>query len=263
MEKETKNLSKNSNINSNFIDETSWTIIENIRSSFLACVEDYNVQCSSIDLSDRVSALISWSHVASEIALRFINFFRQIDEFENLSGDDRFILIKYNLFSIFPVVKCYKYKPMQNHCLSDATIECEKRQHLFLLSSVPDEIRNAFIDRLVSLVEITEQDPAILSLLLSILIFSQGLSMNENEPPLNDSLAVHRAQIYYTELLWRYWLNKYGEIQTYKKFTRLFMIILRIQLTAKTFREFFRSQFTLSNTIDKVAPLMQSVLHIV
>ncbi|CAF0944999.1 unnamed protein product [Adineta steineri] len=62
-------------------------------------------------------------------------------------------------------------------------------------------IRDIFVNLIHSLVKITEQDPIFLSFLLTILLFSQGLSMNENEPSLKDSLIVNQFQSYYIELL--------------------------------------------------------------
>ena len=114
----------------------------------------------------------------------------------------------------------------------------------------------------VSLVELTEQDPTSLSLLLTILIFTQGLSMSENEPALKDSLAVARAQLHYTRLLWNYMMNKEGETETCKKFTKLLTLIFRIQSITKTSRDFFRAQLSSPNDVDQIEPLMQTVLHI-
>ncbi|CAF1175641.1 unnamed protein product [Rotaria magnacalcarata] len=236
--------------------------IQNIGSSFISSFQTEDIRCSSFDVSDRASALISWSRVANEIALRFISFFRQIDEFESLHADDRFILIKYNLLPLFPIVRCYKYRPINGPCSDAENEKNEKRCRFFMLCDESNVVRDMFVNLVLSLVEITEQDPTLLSLILSILIFSQGLSMNENEPPLKDSIAVNRAQFYYTKLLWHYWLDKYGEIETHKRFAQLLKIILRIQSAAKKSREFFRFQFMTSNTVDKVEPLMQSVLHI-
>ncbi len=36
--------------------------------------------------------------------------------------------------------------------------------------------------------------------------------MNGDESPLKDSLAVNRAQFYYTELLWTYLVNKWDTV---------------------------------------------------
>ncbi|CAF2789421.1 unnamed protein product [Rotaria sp. Silwood2] len=264
------NIFINENINLNNIKEESLDklsfqdelIIENIQSSFLSYFKNEEIKCFPIDATDCTTALISWSQSANEIALRFISFFRQIDEFESLHNDDRFILIKYNLLPLFPIFKCFIYKPINNSCLNEENEKIEKNPQLFILSNQTNEIRRTFINVVLSLVNITEQDPSLLSLLLLILIFSQGLSMNENEPTLKDSLAVNRAQNYYTKLLWKYSINKWGEIQTYKNITQLLTVIFRLQSATKKMREFFSSQYITSNTVDKIAPLMQTVLHI-
>jgi hypothetical protein len=86
--------------------------------------------------------------------------------------------------------------------------------------------------------------------------------MNEDEPSLNDSLAVNQAQCHYTTLLWNYLINKRGETQACKHFIQLLNVIFRIQSETKTFQNFFRSQMMSSTTIDRIAPLMQTVLHI-
>jgi hypothetical protein len=86
--------------------------------------------------------------------------------------------------------------------------------------------------------------------------------MNENEPLLKDSLAVNRAQSYYTKLLWNYSINKWDEVKACKYFIQLFSIILQIQLAIKRFRDFIRVQCKISNAVDRIAPLMQTVLDI-
>jgi hypothetical protein len=86
--------------------------------------------------------------------------------------------------------------------------------------------------------------------------------MDEDEPLLKDILLVHRAQSHYTQILWNYMINKQGETKTYKEFTQLLRGIFRIKSAVKNSREFFRMQIKASDTADKIAPLMQSVLHI-
>jgi hypothetical protein len=86
--------------------------------------------------------------------------------------------------------------------------------------------------------------------------------MDEEEPLLNDSLAVHRAQCYYTKVLWNYLISKEGEVQACRHFTQLLAVIFRVQSATKASRDFFRRQLMISNTVDKIAPLMQTVMHI-
>ena len=79
---------------------------------------------------------------------------------------------------------------------------------------------------------------------------------------LKDSLAVYRAQSYYTKLLWNYMIKKQGETKTCKNFTKLLTAIFRAQSAAMRFREFLSSQVTTLDAVDDIAPLMQTILHI-
>jgi hypothetical protein len=97
---------------------------------------------------------------------------------------------------------------------------------------------------------------------LIILILTPCLSMNEDEPPLNDPLAVNRVQSYYTEILWKYLVYKLEEVQACKLFIQLLSTISRMQSTSNTLRLFVRDECARSNAADKLAPLMQSVLNI-
>ncbi len=239
-----------------------WITIQNIQSSFSSIMQDDNAHNFNIDLSNPVSALVSWSQTADQIALRFISFFRQIDEFEGLHTDDRFILIKYNLFPLFPIYKCFNYKPTNNY-LSYEENEETIRLHQFY-TSFPEstEVLDNHINLTLSLVELTKQDSTLLSLLLTILIFSQGLSMNEDEPILKDSLAVNQAQSHYTKVLWNYLVNKRGELQACIYFSHLLKMIFRIQLASKIFRDFTHFHFVTQDSVDQITPLMQAVLNI-
>jgi hypothetical protein len=238
-----------------------WITVESIRSSFLSNFEKDNKNYPSMDLSDRTSALISWSYVANQHALSVIKFCRGIHEFESLHADDRFSLIKYNLFPLYPILKCFFYNPKNYSCSGD-TEEAVRHRKFVSLCFGEKVIREMFFNLTQSLVAITEQDSAILALLLTILMFSQGLSMNEDVPPLKDFLAANQAQSYYTKVLWNYMIDKWGEEETCKRFIQLLTVIFRMQSTAKLFRQYFRDQFTTSDTVDKIAPLIQTVLQI-
>jgi hypothetical protein len=257
------NLNEIEDISLERLSDEDWITIQNLRSSFLLMSQNNITNHSFLDILDRTSALLSWSQMLNQTVLRFISFFRQIDEFESLHVDDRFILIKYNLFSIYPISKCYNHTMVNDSSAYEWDEEARKRRRFFMLCfETNDTIRQTFLNLVISLVELTEQDPILLSLFIAVLIFSQGLSMSEDEPALNDPLAVYRAQVHYTRLLWNYMVNKQGEMKTCKMFTQLLTIIFRIQSVTKGFREFLLFQFTSSNTVDRLEPLMQTILNI-
>jgi len=240
-----------------------WVTMQSVQSSFVSVFELPIEQSGiNIDLSNRVSALISWSEFSNQLFLRFIDFFRQINEFQGLLLDDRLILIKYNLLPVFPICKSYIIKYPGGCCSLDSTEEAEKNRQFFKLFDAPNIVRDSFVNVVISLIQVTGQDPTLLSLLLIILILTPGLSMSEEEPPLNDSLAVNRAQCYYIKILWNYLINQSGEIEACKRFIQLLTLILRIQSGNQIYRLFFRDECVKANTVDKLAPLMQSVLNI-
>jgi hypothetical protein len=271
MNKVADNIDLLENIDSNEIEDTlfdtlsieDWVTIQNIQSSFLSAFQlPAGEYAYHLDLSDRASALISWSESSNKTALRFINFFRQINEFEALDTDDRFILIKYNLFPVFPVSKCFYYKQQDNCSSCERSGEVEKYRRFFMLLGEPSNANDSFPNLVPLLIQITKQDTTILSLLLTILIFTQGLSMNENEPPLKDSLAVSRAQSHYTKILWNYMVNKEGEMEACKRFIQILNMIFGMQSDTIKIQEFLSRQLRISDTVDKITPLMQTILHI-
>jgi hypothetical protein len=240
-----------------------WLTIQSVQSSFVSAFHPPMEQFTKhMDVSDRVSALLSWSECGNEVALRFIDFFREISEFQDLLIDDRLILIKYNLLAVFPICKCYNFKYTNDCCSFDSNEEADKHRRFYMLFDASNTIRNIFVDLVLSLVEITEQNATVLSLLLIILILTPCLSMNDEEPPLNDSLGVNRVQSYYTKLLWNYLVNQSGEIGACRRFIQLLTVILRLQSASKILRIFFHDAFVEANTGDKITQLMQSVLHI-
>ena len=236
------------------------TIIQNLQSSFISFFQIPQTQIPrSFDLSNRLSALTSWSNFINQIAHRYINFLRQINEFEHLCLNDRIILIKYNLFPVFPLCRCYNSKGEYPYP-HDSKEEMDRG--FFAVLGVSHSIGNSFLNAMMSLAQVTSQDPTLLSLLLLILFFTPGLSMSEDEPPLTDPLAVHRAQSHYTKILWSYFVNEYGEMEACQRFTQLLSLILRLQLVTKDFRMFFREQCSTLGAVEQITPLMQTVLNI-
>ncbi|CAF1686778.1 unnamed protein product, partial [Adineta ricciae] len=188
--------------------------IENVRSLFLSMFRNDTItRCMRIDVSNRACALTSWSYFLHEIFLSFINFFRQTDEFKCLNGDDRFLLIKFNIFPLFILSKCINYRPSNDCCARQNCKEVEKQRRFFTLCGAENNFRDEFADLIYSLVNVTEQDPVLLSFISIIFIYSHGSLFNDYEPLLKDSIAVYRAQTHYTELLWNYLLIKFGELQ--------------------------------------------------
>jgi hypothetical protein len=87
----------------------------------------------------------------------------------------------------------------------------------FLTSDDEDNsLRDAAIDFSISMIRIIGQDFTLLRLLLVALLFSKGLSMIEDEPRLNDPLALHQAHSHYTRLIL---MDRQDEQKTIRQFT--------------------------------------------
>lgn len=253
--------------NSATLNEHEWLLIENIRKSYLQIFreEDDLIDYSKLNVADQKSALILWSQIGNATILKVIRFVQQIEQFNQLNNDDRFILIKYNLLSLFSLTKCAKFNLKYRdfiYAMEKTTDIIMKRIQFYVLCFESDGLRNSFLNLVCCLLEITEEDPIILSLLLLIILFSQGISMNENEPSLHQSIDVYRTQSYYVEILHKYLIQKQGEFKTYQQFIRILHGIFQIQLITKKFLDFFRCHYLTNETVDRVDPLMQSILHI-
>jgi len=255
----------NNVLNENFqLNNTEdFDIIHNIQTSFLFYFENqFDHLPETFDLSDNASAIISWAQFDSEIALQTIRFFRHINEFENLNSDDRLILIKYNLFPLMLIRKSYNYRPTTLRNPVEIEKEKERIARVETLCQISNNFKNKSDLFFHSIIQYTEHDPILLSLLLVIGLFSPTLSLNLDEPIFKDSLSIYRAQTLYTKILWNYLIMKQDERIAQQKFVQLMTILLRVQLTSVIARKFLHDQITNTNSVDKITELMQSILHI-
>ena len=239
-----------------------WIALESVRSAFDSSFATPDQQAYQLDVSDRSSALISWSIHANRSAMAFIHFFRQIEHFEHLNVDDRFVLIKSNLLLLFPVLKSFHLRPTNDCCTTDGNAAATQHQKFFALCGESDGIREEFAALVKSIVRVTEQDPTVISLLLLVCLFSRGSSIDDDQLALKEPVSVHHAQSFYAELLWKDLLRRHGPFHAIQRFIALLQVILRVQMAAKRFRDFFRSQLLSLDSVDQVTPLMQTVLHI-
>ncbi|CAF0778083.1 unnamed protein product [Adineta ricciae] len=264
-------IDNNGNVFSDEINETvfgtlsisDWLITQSVEASFVSCLSVSPQQCiDSIDFTSDFAAIVSWSRFMDECALRFINFFRQIEDFENLHSDDRFVLIKYNVYTIFVLGKCYSYGGTNDCCAGDNCDASRKSREFFKLVDPSETLYQKFGHMVRSLVRITDQDPAFLSLLSIILLFSRGLSISNEEPLLNDPDTVNQIQLRYTNILWSHLVSKHGEMRVQKQFIDLLPVLFELQQSVKASREIFHNQSLILNNIDQIAPLFQTVLHL-
>ena len=166
------------------------------------------------------------------------------------------------MFPLYPILKSFHYN-RTHHCSSvENQKQTAKYQRFSELYFSVDDILEPFIDLMNSLISVTENDPRIISLLLTILMFYEGLSMNEDKPLFKDGKWINRSQSYYTKILWKYMIHKWNEEETCKRFIRFLPVLFQIESSAKRYREYFRDQLTQANVVDQLIPLVQGILHI-
>ena len=240
-------------------------VIQNIESSFSSIFQaKCDVFTNIIDFPNHTSELIGCLQFNNEIALRLIKFCRSILDFENLNADDRFIIIKYNLLPLFFILTCHRPKKPISASSDQERLEEEEmaRRDIYILCNRSDYLYELVLNMSAIFSEIVEHDSALLSILLATFLFSKGLSMIEHEPFLKDSLSVYRVQCRYATLLWNYLIKKHGERKVYNYFIKLLTAIFRAQPSVIRFRAFFGDRAKTLDTVDEIAPLMQTILHI-
>ena len=140
--------------------------IKKIDSSFSFLL---NIQCNSfssiIDFSNDTSELIGCLQFNNAVALHVIKFCRLIDGFENLDVDDRFILIKYNLLSLFCILTCYQVKQPTESAEDRQRQEEEVKHEIYMLCNRSDYLYELVLNIGITFSEIAENDRTLVSLL--------------------------------------------------------------------------------------------------
>ena len=189
--------------------------------------------------------------------LRLLSFFKQIPEFNQLNVDDKVTLIKYNLMTVLGINSALSYNRDTAQIIetdSDSPWNTQIFQLVFgyNICAQLQKIFHTFL-------RIGNFDPKIIQLSLIALILAKGFSITDShEPILNDTMAVYRAQTYYTELLWKYMEATHGSDLA----VRLFSEFIVHAISWQTIQGDMRNNImrTLSpKDIDELLPIMKSV----
>lgn len=240
----------------------NWIELEILRSSYSAVFTSDELCPGQMNVTDRLSAFASWSEMTSQNIRKLIDYFRQIDQFEYLNTDDRFFLIKWNIFPISFLHKSFRFN-CQTNSFSDVSDEerC-RRQQFFKLMYGKNEMRDGFLSLVRRLSENTERDQTLTCLLLVVLLFSKGLSMIDDEGILKEPLAVHHYQNHFIELTMNYLIEQKGYDQAIKRISQILLSFSQIQQLTRNLRLFVHSQFQSEEVLQRIAPLMKSFLNI-
>ena len=250
--------------------EADWSCLNNLRNSYLLASKSSPSASSVLSLElapDKMSAFMNTIDIQNFTAVRLINFIREVPEFTQLNENDRLILVKYNLTVLFVISHSLKFDPKRELCYDFDTADVASPaaeafalhcKSLFILC-YGYEFNRAVVDLLHTLVNLVNQDPIVVQLLMLIAIFSKGLSADDSqEPVLNDFRSVLDAQSKYIDLLFRYLLEGSTYEAVIIKMTRITEVLLKIQKIWRDFHQYVKSKVDLTY----VNPLMRSLLHL-
>lgn len=189
--------------------------------------------------------------------LRLLSFFKQIPEFNQLNVDDKVTLIKYNLMTVIGINAALSYNRETSQIIeTDSDVPWGTQVYPLVFGySICMQLQKIFH----SFLHIAKYDPKIIQLSLIVLILAKGFSITDSqEPVLNDTMAVYRAQNYYIELLWKYMEATHGS----EVAVRLYSELIVHATSWQTVQEDMRNSIlrTLSpKDIDELLPIMKSV----
>ena len=216
---------------------------------------------------DRMSIYMNTLEIQNIAAIKLIHFLRQIDEFEQLNENDRILLVKHNLPLLFVIPRALTFDSTRELIYDDnlsSTVSPSDEafaQHcksLFILC-YGYEFSREFHHIVQMISQLVNKDEIVVQLLLLLMIFSKGLSANDDQQAcLIDHQYVYRMQSKYTDLLFRYLMEKSTFDQAVLQFIRITEIFIRIQRLFKDFYQYIKTKVD----IKYINPLMKSLLHL-
>jgi len=200
-------------------------------------------------------------------AIKLINFIRQIPEFEELNENDRLILVKHNLTLLFVIRHALTFDTTRelvydDNLSSSVSPSDEAFAHhcksIFILC-YGYEFNREFLSILRSVCHIVDQDPIVVQLLMLIMIFLKGLSINDDQQPsLNDGKHVFHIHSKYTDLLFRYFIHRSSFDAAVLTMMRVTEVLIRSQRLIRDFHRYVKSKVDATH----VNPLMRSLLNL-
>ncbi|UJR17795.1 hypothetical protein I4U23_004694 [Adineta vaga] len=217
---------------------------------------------------DQRSALLYSMSVSYDMGIQLMTFIRNIPEFESLHEHDRFILFKYNSPLVFFMHLCLNYDANRD-LVFDPEVESEeyaaacKQLTSFCYG---EQLYLQFYQLLRSIKKIADNDPIIMQLMTIILMFTRSVSdediLASQELILKNSKQVFEAQSIYTDLLFRYMMEKYTIYQqVVRQYSQLIQKTIQMQMLAQNYQKFLQEQLV-STRDEEINPIMKSILRL-
>ena len=248
---------------------SDWLCLTKMQTAYSTAAQSIPSAASvvSIELApDIMSAFMNTLDIQNFGALKLITFLKEIPEFEQLDEHDRLILVKYNLTPLMVIRElftfdsareiCYDLDSMDNISPTDEAF-AHHCKSLFILC-YGYEFNQTIISVLNALEKLVNKNAITIQLLMLIVIFSKGLSADENqEPILNDEKSVFKAQSKYLELLFRYLMENSSYESVVIKMMRFIEQLFKIQKFLRDFQQQIKTKID----VTSINPLMKSLLH--
>lgn len=244
-----------------------WTCLTRIQNSYLTTSQSSPSSAAALELvPEKISAFMHSIDVQNTAAVKLINFFREIPEFQQLDGHDRLVLVKYNLAVVFLIRHSLSYDNIKEICYDhDTPLNCSRNDQMFaynwkslFILCCGYEFHRAVAILLDNLAHFINRDALVAQLVMLIILFSKGLSAeDDSEPTLHDDRRVLRAQSKYLDLLFRYLMKNSSYESVAMKMVQLTQQILRIQRISRDFQQYVKTK----GDVTYVNPLMKSLLH--
>ncbi|CAF5103436.1 unnamed protein product, partial [Rotaria sp. Silwood1] len=188
------------------------------------------------------------------IFINFISYFKHLPELQTLNVDDQVSLIKQNIRLLIPL----NYALLKTH-INSKFRETPRIQTIGCINNV--NLHEMFRSLSNSFVDFVTYDPVIVKLLVVILFFTANpLTTRSIYDPVQFKQLnnIKQIQSSYTELLWLYMLEKYGEQNAIILFTKMITKYLYLQIVIDGIDSIIR----MNNDIDNIDSLMQSFLQL-
>ena len=240
-----------------------------MQNAYLSAIQSSPLASSVISFElapDQMSALMNTIDIQNFTAVKLIHFLKEIPEFEQLDEHDRLVLVKYNLnFLIlmrhlltFDTAREMIYDLDSSDVISPTDEAFAQHCKSLFILCYGYEFNRAVMLILHALVNLTNKNPIIAQLLMLIMIFSKGLSADDDqEPILIDGDSVFRAQSKYAELLFRYLMEGSSFEVVAIKMMRITEQLLKIQKICRDYKQYLQSKVD----VNDINPLMKSLLH--
>ncbi|UJR13072.1 hypothetical protein I4U23_000096 [Adineta vaga] len=201
-------------------------------------------------------------------AMKLINFIRLIPEFDLLKEEDRIILVKSNLILLLVLreLLLFDYKKqiiyddninITNQFEKDKFAHCFKSLCILFYGYEEIEFYLSNLSFIINIID--DNDPLIIQLLMIILLFQKGISINnEYLWSLIDEKTIFHIHFKYIELLFRYLIHRYSFSKAIFKILNIVQSIFKIQLSAKRYQEIVQ----MKNDNHLINPLLKSLLEI-